>query len=95
FCGNSNNISIPDYTTSKDSKDAAASARRTIGRSWAAELTARGLPANTEKIPYTMGPVPVKPGYTYYVRVGANTVDLSKRFNYSPIIKVEVPATGK
>jgi hypothetical protein len=95
FCGNSNNINIPDYVTSKASNDPAASARRTVNRSWAAELTARGLPANTEKIPYTMGPVPVKPGYTYYVRVGANTVDLSKRFNYSPIIVVTVPGTGK
>lgn len=92
FCGNSNYISVPDYTASKDSKDPLPSARRTINRSWAAELTARSLPANTEKIPYTMGPVPVKPGYIYHVRIGANTVALSKRFNYSPVIRVEVPA---
>jgi hypothetical protein len=91
FCGNSNNISIAEYTTSQSSTSATASARRSINRTWAAELTARALPANSEKIPYTMGPLPVKPGYTYYVRLGANVNALSRKFNYSPIIKVVVP----
>ncbi len=91
FCGNSNNISIGEYTTTQQSTSTTPSARRSINRSWAAELTARSLPANSEKIPYTMGPLPVKPGYTYYVRVGACVNALSRRFNYSPIVKVVVP----
>jgi len=91
FCGNSNNINIGDYNTAQQSTSATASAKRSINRSWAAELTARALPANSEKIPYTMGPLLVKPGYTYYVRVGANVNALSRRYNYSPIVKVVVP----
>ena len=91
FCGNSNNINIGDYNTAQSSTSATASAKRSINRSWAAELTARILPANSDKIPYTMGPLPVKPGYTYYVRVGANVNALSRRYNYSPIVKVVVP----
>jgi hypothetical protein len=91
FCGNSNNINIGDYTTSQASNSATPSARRSINLTWAAELTRRGLPANSTKIPYTMGPLPVKPGYTYYVRVGANVNALSRRWNYSPIVKVVVP----
>ncbi|HLP71490.1 MAG TPA: DUF3823 domain-containing protein [Bacteroidales bacterium] len=92
FCGNSNNINIGDYNTAQASNSTTPSAKRTVNRSWAAELTARSLPANSDKIPYTMGPLPVKPGYTYYVRIGAATTALSRRYNYSPIIKIEVPA---
>ena len=91
FCGNSNNINISEYNTSQSSSSTTPSAKRSINRSWAAELTARSLPANSEKIPYIMGPLPVKPGYTYYVRVGANVNALSRRYNYSPIVKVVVP----
>jgi hypothetical protein len=91
FCGNSNFINIGDYSTSQASNSATPSARRSINRTWAAELTARSLPSNSVKIPYTMGPLPVKPGYTYYVRVGANVNALSRRYNYSPIVKVVVP----
>jgi hypothetical protein len=92
FCGNSNNINIGDYNTSQSSTSATPSAKRSINRSWAAELAARNLPANSDMIPYTMGPLPVKPGYTYYVRIGAATTALSRRYNYSPILKVEVPS---
>jgi hypothetical protein len=91
FCGNSNNIGVPEYTTSQSSNNAATSARRSVNRTWAAELTARGLAATVDRIPYTMGPVPVKPGYTYYVRTGANVNALSRRFNYSPIVKIDIP----
>ena len=81
FCGNANYINIPEYNN----------LRKSINRSWAAELANLKLPPNTDAIPYTMGPLPVKPGYTYYVRVGANVNALSRRYNYSPIVKVVVP----
>jgi hypothetical protein len=42
-----------------------------------------------------IGPLPVKPGYTYYVRVGANVNDANKKYNYSEIVKVVVPADAK
>ena len=35
--------------------------------------------------------VDVKPGYTYYVRVGAKVQDQFKKCNYSEIVKVEIP----
>jgi len=81
FCGASNFINIVDYT----------SKIKTINKSWAAELANLKLPPNSDAITYTIGPLPVKPGYTYYVRMGANTTALSKRYNYSPIVKVVVP----
>ena len=81
FCGNSNYINIAEYNN----------LRKQINRSWAAELTNLKLPANTDAISYTMGPLPVKSGYTYYVRVGANVNALSRRYNYTPIVKVVVP----
>ena len=81
FCGNSNYINIAEYNN----------LRKSINRTWAAELTNLKLPANTDAITYTMGPLPVKSGYTYYVRVGANVNALSRRYNYSPIVKVIVP----
>ncbi len=81
FCGNSNYINIAEYNN----------LRKSINRSWAAELTNLKLPATSDAISYTMGPLPVKSGYTYYVRVGANVNALSRRYNYSPIVKVVVP----
>jgi hypothetical protein len=81
FCGNSNYINIAEYNN----------LRKQINRTWAAELANLKLPANSDAIPYTMGPLPVKSGYTYYVRVGANVNALSRRYNYSPIVKVVVP----
>lgn len=81
FCGNSNYINIAEYNN----------LRKQINRTWAAELINLKLPATNDAISYTMGPLPVKSGYTYYVRVGANVNALSRRYNYSPIVKVVVP----
>jgi hypothetical protein len=75
FCGNSNYINIGDYNN----------LRKQINKSWAAEVGA------ADSKDYTLGPFPVKSGYTYYVRIGANVNALSRRYNYSPIIKVVVP----
>jgi hypothetical protein len=76
FCGNSNYINIGDYNN----------LRKQINKTWAAEVGT----ANSKD--YTLGPYVVKPGYTYYVRIGANVNALSRRYNYSPIIKVVVPS---
>lgn len=75
FCGNSNYINIGDYN----------SKTRSINKTWAAEV------GTADSKEYTLGPYPVKSGYTYYVRMGANVNSLSRRYNYSPIIKVVVP----
>jgi hypothetical protein len=81
FCGNSNYINIAEYNN----------LRKSINRTWAAELANLKLPPTSDAITYTMGPLPVKSGYTYYVRVGANVNALSRRYNYTPIVKVVVP----
>ena len=81
FCGNSNYINIAEYNN----------LRKSINRTWAAELANLKLPATNDAISYTMGPLPVKSGYTYYVRVGACVNALSRRYNYTPIVKVVVP----
>jgi hypothetical protein len=75
FCGNSNYINIGEYNN----------LRRQINKTWAAEV------GTADSKDYTLGPFPVKSGYTYYVRIGANVNALSRRYNYSPIIKVVVP----
>jgi hypothetical protein len=75
FCGNSNYINIAEYNN----------LRKQINKTWAAEV---GTADNKD---YTMGPFPVKSGYTYYVRIGANVNALSRRYNYTEIIKVVVP----
>jgi hypothetical protein len=75
FCGNSNYINIGDYNN----------LRKQINKTWAAEVGA------VDSKDYTLGPFPVKAGYTYYVRIGANVNALSRRYNYSPIVKVVVP----
>ncbi len=75
FCGNSNYINIAEYNN----------LRKQINKTWVAEV------GTADSKSYTMGPLPVKSGYTYYVRVGANVNALSRRYNYSPIIKVVVP----
>lgn len=75
FCGASNYINIAEYNNM----------RKQINKSWAAEV------GTADNKSYTIGPLPVKSGYTYYVRVGANVNALSRRYNYSPIVKVVVP----
>jgi hypothetical protein len=75
FCGNSNYINIGDYNN----------LRKSINKSWASEV------GTGDSKDYSLGPFPVKSGYTYYVRIGANVNALSRRYNYSPIVKVVVP----
>lgn len=75
FCGNSNYINIGEYNN----------LRKQINKTWAAEV------GTADSKNYSLGPFPVKSGYTYYVRIGANVNALSRRYNYSPIVKVVVP----
>jgi len=77
FCGASNYINIGEYT----------SKTKSINKSWASYV-----PGGSNTTPdITIGPLPVKSGYTYYVRIGANVNALSRKYNYSPIVKVVVP----
>jgi hypothetical protein len=77
FCGASNYINIGDYNNMRIS----------VNKSWSSYV-----PGGSDTTPViNIGPLPVKSGYTYYVRIGANVNALSRRYNYSPIEKVVVP----
>ncbi|MDR1557626.1 MAG: DUF3823 domain-containing protein [Tannerellaceae bacterium] len=76
FCGNSNYINIGEYNDK----------RIQVNKSWQAEVG----DSDTSKL-YTIGPLPVKSGYTYYVRVGAAVNDANRKHNYSNIVVVTVP----
>ena len=76
FVGESNFINIAEYNNRKI----------TINKSWIDE----NGDVDTSKL-YTIGPLPVKSGYTYNVRVGANVNDAYRKYNYSEIKVVVVP----
>lgn len=77
FAGASNFIDIPEYNNK----------RIQVNKSWIEQYG----DVETSSI-VRIGPLPVKAGYTYYVRVGANVNDANRKYNYSEIIKIEVPA---
>ena len=82
FCGESNNINIPEYTQNIPGRVAIINPRK----SWNAQF------GDVDTSPVlTLGPYTVKSGYTYQVRVGANTNIGSRPFNYSEIKQVKVP----
>ena len=76
FVGESNYINIGEYNNR----------RIQINKSWIDE----NGDVETSKL-YTIGPLPVKSGYTYNVRVGANVNDANRKYNYSEIKEVVVP----
>jgi hypothetical protein len=78
FCGNGadSRIDIGEYNNR----------RIQINKSWKDEVG----DSETSNL-YTIGPLPVKSGYTYYVRVGASVNDANRKHNYSPIVKITVP----
>lgn len=80
FCGATNFIDIPEYNN----------LRKQINKPWLEEVG----DVETSEV-YHIGPLPVKPGYTYYVRLGANVNDANRKYNYTEIIKVEVPADAQ
>ena len=77
YCGASNFIDLPEYNN----------ARKQINKSWMEEVG----DVETSNF-YNIGPIPVKPGYTYYVRLGVNVNDANRKYNYTEIVKIEVPA---
>ena len=76
FVGESSYINIAEYNNK----------RIQINKSWIDE----NGDVETSKL-YTIGPLPVKSGYTYNVRIGANVNDANKKYNYSEIKQVIVP----
>jgi hypothetical protein len=92
FCGNGSNssISIPEYTTG--GVNDGSKGRIDLNRTWAAEMQRQGMDPDSEiSGEYKIGPLPVKSGYTYYIRIGASCNVGSNGFNYSSIVKVMVP----
>ena len=75
FVGESNYINIAEFNDK----------RIQVNKSWIDE----NGDVETSKL-YTIGPLPVKSGYTYNVRVGANVNDANRKYNYSEIKKDEV-----
>ena len=80
FCGATNFIDIAEYNNT----------RKQINKSWMDEVG----DVETSGI-YHIGPIAVKPGYTYYVRLGANVNDANRKYNYTEIIKIVVPADAQ
>ncbi|HEY9048644.1 MAG TPA: DUF5013 domain-containing protein [Ohtaekwangia sp.] len=77
FCGANNFIDLAEYNNQ----------RKQINKSWMEEVG----DVETSGI-YRIGPLAVKPGYTYYVRLGANVNDANRKYNYTEIVKIVVPA---
>ena len=92
FCGQSGASGSGFTPNSFISIDEYTSKRITLNRSWANEMTRTGMPADSEvSAVYELGPLPVKSGYTYHVRIGANTSSGGSKYNYTPIVKIVVP----
>ena len=75
FVGESNYINIGDYTNKKIG----------INASWLdkwGDVETSGV--------YQFDPIPVKAGYTYNVRIGANVNDANRKYNYSEIKQIVV-----
>ncbi len=76
FVGESNYINIAEFNDK----------RIQLNQSW---MDAYG-DVDTSPL-LTIGPLPVKSGYTYNVRVGANVNDANRKYNYSEIKQIVVP----
>jgi hypothetical protein len=83
FVGESNNINISEYNTNTPTRTSKILFKN---KSWIIE----NGDVETSKL-YTIGPLPVKSGYTYNVRLGVNVNDAFKKYNYSEIKQVIVP----
>lgn len=79
FCGGANHIDAyfsKDYLVS-------------INKKWEMVNRDTADPDKSELYSFT---IPVKPGYTYFVRMGARVKDNFEKFNYTEIKKIEVPS---
>ncbi|GHT18349.1 hypothetical protein AGMMS4957_00490 [Bacteroidia bacterium] len=81
FCGSSNYINIGEYNDR----------RKTLNKNWGDVLTELGDNGDGTTNTVTIGPLPVKSGYTYRVRIGANVNKLNRKYNYSEIKEFKVP----
>jgi hypothetical protein len=84
FCGNQNYINISEYNNN---------VRIQPNKNWSDEMRDRfGITTETDTSgTYSIGPLPVKSGYTYNIRMGAAVNDANRKFNYSPIVNLTVP----
>ena len=63
-----------------------------LNRSWGDEMARTGIDKDSEiSGTYEIGPLPVKFGYTYNVRIGAGCNVGGNKYNYTPIVKIVVP----
>jgi hypothetical protein len=90
-------VSFNQFTGATNTIDHADFTGRVIpvNKSWDAWMTELNQPAGADTYTVHVGPMKVKAGYTYFVRIGANVNDANKKYNYTPIIKVVVPADAK
>lgn len=77
FCGASNCISYYNSSTFKIN----------VMKNWDKIDKAE----DGKSLTFTTVDLPVKPGYTYFVRMGAKVKDKFEKFNYTEIVKIEVP----
>ena len=87
FCGNGADSSIgwSEYTDNNKGRIEQNTAWANVVK---VENGGNGTDTSKE---FTIGPLRVQHGYTYYVRAGANVTRGSNRYNYSPIEKVVIP----
>jgi len=77
LCGATNNLDFPDYRNRRIDFQF---------KPW------EDVFGNVDTSPVlTVGPLPLKSGYTYYVRLGANVAAGGEKHNYTEIVKVDVP----
>ena len=95
FCGQSgtsgsgNNYFVPNSFIDIDEYNGK---RIQINRSWGNEMERLGLDRDSEvSNVYEIGPLPVKKGYTYRVRIGANVTSGGNKYNYTPIVTITIP----
>ncbi len=103
WCGNGNDskIDIPQYTSFVNGDDDPATpyderggqGRIEVRRNWVDGckfLNPTWVESDTSPVT-TVGPLPVKSGYTYHVRMGVSSDTGNRRFNYSPIQEITIP----
>ncbi|MFR5758114.1 MAG: hypothetical protein ACLUE2_07510 [Bacteroides cellulosilyticus] len=86
FCGEGNCISYYNDMGSDDEKPYAKNYIAKVRSTW--EKLEKLEDGKSKIFSFK---VDVKPGYTYFVRVGARVDDTFQKCNYTEIVKVEIP----